>query len=364
MKFTTSALALALVAACALTPLAACAPQRERPLAAAKTARETNPNFPTPWWAVEISKKPDAWYRSDDGKRIAANILSWQDKTTGGWSLMNTTREPFTCDVSRAGPWGMHGALIKASVNDIRFLARAYRATKEAADRDAALAGIDFILKAQYPSGGWPHSYPVRMSDYTHYATFNDDEMPDLMALLQEVAASPDFTFVDTAKRAAAQGAFDRGVDFIVKSQIRVNGKLTAWPQQAGEMTYEPRPARAFEPAAISGGESASVLEWLMSNPKPSPRIIAAVEAGVQWYHAAQIDGLRLTQTADDRVATPDPSAPPIWARYCEIGTGKPIFAGRDGIVRYALADIEKERRGGYAWYNYSGARVFALYAK
>lgn len=333
-------------------------------LQAAARAREANPNFPTAWW-LEIGKKPDSWYRSDEGRRMAENILSWQDgKDAGGtgWPLMNTTREPFTGDVSKAGPWGMRAALIKATVNEIRFLARGFRATKDERYRAAMLGGLNFILAAQHPSGGWPHSFPLRMNDYSHYATFNDDMMPDLMTLLREVATAPDFESVPKEKRESARAAFDKGLDFILKSQIRVKGTLTAWAQQHDEVTYEPRPARVFEPVAISGGESASVLMLLMSIPRPSPEVIAAIDAGVAWYRGAQIDGLRLTLTPGDRVVTPDPSAPPIWARFYEIDTGRPIFAGRDGVIRYSLAEIEQERRGGYAWYNYSGTAVFARY--
>lgn len=46
-----------------------------------------------------------------------------------------------------------------------------------------------------------------------------------------------------------------------------------------------------------------------------------------------------------------DPSAPPIWARFYEIGTNRPFFCGREGIKKYSLADIEHERRVGYSWY-------------
>jgi PelA/Pel-15E family pectate lyase len=45
-----------------------------------------------------------------------------------------------------------------------------------------------------------------------------------------------------------------------------------------------------------------------------------------------------------------DPAAPPMWARFYEIGTNRPMFVGRDGIVREHLADIEHERRNGYAY--------------
>jgi len=29
----------------------------------------------------------------------------------------------------------------------------------------------------------------------------------------------------------------------------------------------------------------------------------------------------------------------------------KPIFIGRDAIIRYDVSEIEAERRNGYAWY-------------
>jgi PelA/Pel-15E family pectate lyase len=352
-----TAAAALLGAACATSGESQHADQAQ--FTAAAEARAANPNRPVAWWP-EVAQRGDDFYRSEDGRRMAESILSWQ-QDIGGWPLMNTTREPFTGDASRAGPWGMRAALIKATVNEIRFMARAARSTGEERYETSMLRGIEFILGAQYPTGGWPHSWPVR-DDYTRHATYNDDMMPDLMMLLSEVASSPDFAIASEDMRARTKSAFDRGVDFVLKSQIRVDGELTAWAQQHDAVTYEPRPARAFEPVAISGGESASVLHMLMAIPDPSSGVVTAIEAGVAWYRKAQIDGLKLTQTADDRVVTPDPDARPIWARFYEIGSGRPVFVGRDGVVRYSMAEIEQERRGGYAWYNYSGTGVFAQY--
>jgi PelA/Pel-15E family pectate lyase len=48
-----------------------------------------------------------------------------------------------------------------------------------------------------------------------------------------------------------------------------------------------------------------------------------------------------------------DAGAKPMWARFYEIGTNKPIFSGRDGVKKYSLAEIEYERRNGYAWLGY-----------
>ena len=52
-----------------------------------------------------------------------------------------------------------------------------------------------------------------------------------------------------------------------------------------------------------------------------------------------------------------DPGAPPLWARFT-IETNRPMFSGRDGVKKYSLAEIERERRNGYAWYGNWGESV------
>jgi len=90
----------------------------------------------------------------------------------------------------------------------------------------------------------------------------------------------------------------------------------------------------------------------------PSPEIVDAVEAAIAWFESAKLTGIRLETPAapelphgHDRVIVADPSAPPLWARFYEIGTNRPIFGGRDTKIRYTLAEVEPERRGGYRWY-------------
>jgi len=339
--------------------LAAMTPEQLRARAQARIA---NPNRPTGWWADTVSGQPDAWYRSPEGLTMTANILSWQDPT-GGWPLMNTTRELNRGDPSQAGPWGSDGALIKATVNEMRFLARAYRATGDAKDLAAVRRGLGFILMYQYPTGGWPHSVPPPAEGYERYATFNDDMIVDVMALLREVAAGGDFASLPDADRQAAGASFDKALDFILKTQIVVDGKRTAWAQQYDEVALEPRAARRFEPAAISGGESVGVLLLLMSLDNPSPEVRRAIREGADWFDRSQLHGIRFVRENGDGVVRADPEAPPLWARYYEIGTNRPIFAGRDGVIRYDLAEVEQERRGGYGWYSLAGAQVLTAYA-
>jgi len=95
-----------------------------------------------------------------------------------------------------------------------------------------------------------------------------------------------------------------------------------------------------------------------MSLEDPTPEIRRAIEAGVRWYEKAKITGLREIRENGDKRMIKDASAPPLWARFYEIGTNRPIFAGRDGVKRYALDEIEAERRNGYAWYGTWGSEV------
>ena len=43
-----------------------------------------------------------------------------------------------------------------------------------------------------------------------------------------------------------------------------------------------------------------------------------------------------------------------------QLGTNRPIFLGRDSVVRSALSEIEYERRNGYAYYGTWPATLLA----
>lgn len=299
--------------------------------------------------------KPDTWFATDEAKRIAENILSYQAKA-GGWPKnIDTTTAPYRGERAQLKPTFDNGA----TTDELRFLARVYKATKEQRYRDTVGKGIDYILKAQYPNGGWPQFYPPPRS-YNRYITFNDNAMVRLMLFLRETYTLDVYEFLGTERRSAARRAFEGGIDCILKCQIKVDGKLTAWCAQHDDKDYRPRPARTFELVSLSGAESVGVVRLLMSLDKPSPEVKKAVEGAVAWFESAQIKSIRVVLEKDERspkgtnkVVIKDASAPPMWARFYEIGTNKPIFADRDGVAKHRLADIGYERRNGYAWLGY-----------
>jgi pectate lyase len=103
---------------------------------------------------------------------------------------------------------------------------------------------------------------------------------------------------------------------------------------------------------------------FLMSIDNPSPQVIQAVKAGAEWFVSVKLTGIRQIKVNGDRVMIKDPNAPPLWARFYEIETNRPIFSGRDGVKKYSIADIEPERRNNYRWYGDWGDLVADRYVK
>jgi pectinesterase len=312
------------------------------------------------WKSAQSQAAP--WYASPEAARIAETVLLAQH-TNGGWDKNTDWAKPLTDDVRRALD-KERGAVATidngATTTEMRFLAKVATGTTDAALRDrcraAFLRGFDWLLAAQYDNGGWPQFYPLRKGYYTHI-TFNDDAMARVLELLRDVSRGAEpLGFVDAGRRAKAGRAVAKGIDCVLRCQIRIGGVPTVWCAQHDEKTFAPAPARIYEKASFSGMESVGIVRFLMGEPDPSPAVRAAVEGAVAWLRANRLPGIRVEDRRDsagekDRAVVADPSGPGLWARFYELGTRRPIFSGRDGVVKYALADIERERRAGYAWY-------------
>lgn len=318
-------------------------------------------------------------FKVDEVSNIADNILRYQ-KNNGGWPknydmlaiLTKEQMEALTRSRAETNTTIDNGATHR----QVQYLAKAFSRTHNPRHREACLRGLDYLLGAQYPNGGWPQFYPDT-SGYRKYITFNDGAMIGVMQVLSDIVrGQPQFAFVDDARRARAEQAFDKGLNAILKCQIVEHGVPTAWCQQHDNIDFRPQHARSYELPSICGSESAEIALFLMDLPKPSPKIISAVQHAVQWFRKSQLSGIRVDEVKApkaqfmfhsanfDRVAVNDPKAPPIWARFYELGTGRPLFCNRDGKAVYSLAEVDRERRTGYGWYTYEPSKVLQQYPK
>ena len=308
--------------------------------------------------------KPAEWFGSSEARRMAENILTFQTERGDFPKNTDTVSAPHTGD--RAALKGIFDN--GATIPELKFLAKVFNATKETKFEAAFLKGLDHLLKAQYANGGWPQAYPPGKG-YDRHITFNDETMVNILNFAREVARGGEYEFAGDERKKRAASAFQRGVDCILKCQIRIDGKLTAWCAQHDEVDFSPRPARTYELVSLSGSESAGIVKLLMSIDKPSPQVIDAVDAAVKWFEAVKLTGIRETRVQDakgekswNKVIVTDANAPALWARFYDLKTMKPMFVDRDGVPKRNIADIGYERRNGYAWYVTSPQAVLNAY--
>ena len=319
-------------------------------------------------WGRCLSQRGE-FYAGDEAIRIADNVLLYQ-RDSGGW--------PKGIDMARVLSDGEKGRL-RGSKNrgdsildngathtQIRYLAKVYSASRLERFRQGFLKGVDYLFDAQYDNGGWPQRFP-KPGGYSRHITFNDGAMIGAMSVLRDIAEKKGgYTFVDEDRRRKAKEAVQKGIECVLKCQIVVDGKRTAWCQQHDGKTFEPRPARTYEKISICSGESVGIVKFLMAIDNPTKEIVEAIQNSVDWFDRVKLTGIRQVNKPDDsergsdKVIIKDAKAPPLWARFYQIGTNRPIFCGRDGKIKYSLAEIEHERRTGYSWYGRGPADLLA----
>jgi pectinesterase len=314
-----------------------------------------------------LLSEPASFYGTEEAKRIAETVLAYQHDN-GGWpknydwkkELSDADKKRLLEEKKRPEDTTFDNA---ATHSEIRFLDKMYHATKKPCYKEAALKGLHFMLRSQYPNGGFPQ-FPCRTKGYYIQVTYNDGAMIGVLEVLRQIHEGKLLADIcDDAMRARCGQAVQKGIGCILKSQIRVEGKPTLWCAQHDKETLEPVIARSYELPSFSGSESVGIVRFLMSVEKPSPEIVASIEGAIAFFERLKLKGIRVESKlqADgtkDAVVVDDPAAKPMWARFYDLKTLKPIFCSRDGVPREKLSDISFERRNGYSWLGYYPASL------
>ncbi len=86
---------------------------------------------------------------------------------------------------------------------------------------DEAIRITETVLLHQSNNSGWPQTYPLDLSGYSKYITFNDDAMIGVMTVLRDVAKGDEaYAFVDKERRQQAAAAVEKGIACILQCQI------------------------------------------------------------------------------------------------------------------------------------------------
>ena len=224
---------------------------------------------------------------------------------------------------------------------------------KNEAVRVAFRRGLDYILSAQFPNGGWPQVYPLE-GGYHDNITFNDNATTNILMLLESIGKlDPAGGLIDEALLAKTREALRRGLDCVLRLQYRQEGKPPVWCAQYDPISLRPAGARLKEPASLSGGESVDVVEFLMTRNAPPPEIMAAVEGALDWFGRNALTGLVKTKRDGRTWYDPDPAAPArMWARFYDVKTNRPLFPGaQDGLIYDSFNEMQARNKAGYDFY-------------
>ena len=237
-------------------------------------------------WVKEAPRLEDSFFTTPKAKEVAETVLLYQ-QPTGGWPKnINFFQTPDNKEKALEIKNDVNASTIDngATTTEIIYLSRLYNATHDETYKEAAIRGLDYLFEAQYENGGWPQFYP-RPKGYYVQITYNDNAMINVMNLLRDVSngKSP-FTYLPESTRQKAQKAIDKGVECILKTQVKQHGKLTVWCAQHDRETFAPAKARAYELPSLSGAESANIVIYLMQLPNPSAEVIQSIESAVQWF--------------------------------------------------------------------------------
>ena len=196
--------------------------------------------------------RPPEWYGGDEARHIADHIVSFQTPA-GGWSKnlnvadharrpgesfapnnLSAHLAPGDFDTPHDPGWNYVGTLDNdATTTELQFLAKVAAAAGKDGEpyRASFLRGVEYLLAAQFPNGGWPQVWPLE-GGYHDAITFNDGAVTETLELLEAAAEGKDqFAFVPAPIRTRARSAVDQGIQCVLTAQIVDKGRRTVWAQ-------------------------------------------------------------------------------------------------------------------------------------
>jgi PelA/Pel-15E family pectate lyase len=277
-----------------------------------------------------------------------ANALVWGQLPCGGWHYFVDfdpagTQQWYHDVLSKAWGWeefyhwsGNATYDDDTTIGAAGFLLDLYKTTQDPRYRVPLEKALSFVLESQYPLGGWPQRYPLNYEhveegrpDYTSYYTFNDGVIAGNIDFLLRAHNE----FGDERYRDAAL----RGMYFTMISQLGT--PQAGWAQQYN-MDLQPAQARSFEPAAVEPSQTAENIRALMRyyTITGDRRFLRGIPDAIAW-----LDEARLPKGHSDTHTH---------AQFVEVGTGKPLYAHREGTDRehgrYWIDYVPKDFPGHY----------------
>lgn len=281
-----------------------------------------------------------------DAAREAAEALVYGQLKSGGWTQVIHFAKPERGRMGnyrkhRAGSWNVSSLDDDQTQAALRFLIRADRALdfKHAEIHDAALYGLDALLKAQFANGAFPQGWqgpserkPVVQAKYPDYDWKTEGKIKNYWqcyTLNDNLAGTVAETLIEAHqvyKENRYKSALEKLGDFLVLAQMP--NPQPGWCQQYNDEML-PIWARKFEPPAITGWESQDVMRTLIRIARYTGRTkyLEPIPRALAYFKKSLLP--------DGKVA-----------RYYELRTNKPLYM----TARYELTYDDSAVPSHYGW--------------
>lgn len=280
-----------------------------------------------------------------EGARACAECLFAGQYVSGGWGASIE----FGAAERRKHAYRVEGAKGKSkkqrnlstldddkSQSALRFLMKLDRALEFRDTRlgEAVRYGLRSLLSAQHANGGWaqvwdgavgangvkdlratvPDSWPREYpgGEYWWHYTFNDGNISRVLETLWLAdAIYGELGFRDAILRCG---------EFVLLAQLP--DPQPAWAQQYNRQ-MQPAWGRKFEPPAVSGGESQSVVQTVLDLyvATGDSRYLRSAERAIAYLESSKLPDGRL-------------------ARFYELGTNRPLYMTKDYRLTYESDDL------------------------
>lgn len=295
-----------------------------------------------------------AWWATEDplflqGAREAAGALMWCQMASGGWgdgydfnrqiADGRYLRRDVDAGDLESGERGNTSSLddnkTQAALLLLLELAHSDGGRDDAGLRHALNYGLEGLLTAQAPNGGWAqhfsgpflHDSPDREAqvprdwprtfpgaNYRSFYTLNDDVfLNTIRLLLRAWELEEDPRFLEAAKQSG---------DFLIRAQLPEPHPV--WAQQYNHR-MQPAWARKYEPPAACSRESLGALEalrllWVATGEE---RFAAPIPPALDWFAESRLEGEE-----------------PRWARFHELLTNRPLYC-RAGTYELTYGPVD-----------------------
>lgn len=277
-------------------------------------------------------------YYYESAKKIA-NALIWGQLPCGGWNYVfdfagEESLKNWYATVGK-NAWRLeefqhyYGNATfddEGTMQAGKFLLRLYIEKYDPAYRQPLEKVIDFVLKSQYPIGGWPQRYPLMYDhpfkgnvDYSSFITLNDGVIPENIDFLINCYNS---LGIHSLKEPIL-----RALNLMIV--LQQGAPYAGWADQYFVTDLKPAHARTYEPRSVNTGTTARMIMKMIEYYKltAETKFLSGIPAAIKFLESMKLPDSEVAKWKN----RPRSSDYILVPRFINPETGKPLYVHRNG---------------------------------